>query len=250
MADENEGALIEAVVPPTMDTNEAEAPLRSDVADAPESLTPREGSATEESIPYQRFKGVNDELSELKQWSPYIDQLRQQYQTPAAVKSALEQQGRDAQANTQNNRLAQASAELQRQVDNGTLDLEVAQAKLDTFQAQQGFEQMSQQYTQFQNEQQFAQAQAAYPNADFQTVLQLSGAGYGDILSLAKQSHEAEAAKEQSVISRYLATKAQAPRAPEGTGGNTAPKSTVPSIDDPGFDKWFEDQIRKTVQGQ
>jgi len=162
----------------------------------------------------------------------------------------LEQQGRDAQTADQNGRLSQATAELQRQVDAGTLDLETAQSKLDTFQAQQGFEQMSKQYTQFQNEQQFAKAQVDFPNADFKTVLQLSGAGYGDILTLAKQSHEAEATKEQSTISRYLATKATAPKAPEGTGGNTAPKSTVPDIDDPNFDKWFGAQIRKTVQGQ
>ncbi|BDI33475.1 hypothetical protein CCAX7_55260 [Capsulimonas corticalis] len=196
-------------------------------------------------VPYERFHQVNERYQELNRWSPILEALRAEgYDSPEAVQEALEQRALEAEQ-------TQVAAAYQQQVDQGLLDPQVASQRLRAELEHRALQREREQLAGWMREQDLAAVSRRYPEADTDYVRAMAAATGRPVADLARESHEQRTAYRERVIADYHNQKEGDRRrgAPEGGGGKNAPRrGGVPEINSPDFDKWYEQELRKTLQ--
>jgi hypothetical protein len=194
-------------------------------------------------IPYERFQKVNSQFQELNAWAPVLDQLRAQgFDSPQAVQAAIERQSQERET-------ARLTASYQEQVNRGDLDPHIANLQLEAEIDRRAITRERQQLAGWMLEQDTQTALKQYPEADTDYIKAMAQATGKAPIEFAKASHESRMAYRDRIIAEYTTKKGDPKPAPEGKGGKPPSKpSGVPDVNDPGFDKWYEQELRKTLQ--
>ncbi|MEO7718439.1 MAG: hypothetical protein ABIY70_19740 [Capsulimonas sp.] len=196
-------------------------------------------------VPYERFHQVNERYQELNRWSPVLEALQAEgYDSPEAVQEALEE--RVAMAEHE-----QVAAAYRQQVDRGLMDPAVAHQRMQVEMEHRALEREREQMAGWMLEQDLAAVSRHFPEADTDYVRAMALATGRPIADLARESHGERAAYRERVIADYHNQKEGDRRrgAPEGGGGKNAPRrGGVPEISSPDFDKWYEQELNKTLQ--
>ena len=233
-----EGALNDAGAPPALDTQPVTQPAETEETGA---AAQGEGQQHEESIPYDRFKTVNEQLQGFKAWEPVLDMLRKQgYESPDAVIAMVSQQEQQAAVQSQLDPIAQR---LMQRVEAGEIDMDAAESIWDAEKTRIAADRDRAMYADWRRGQELDQARTNFPEMDEESVITLARATGQPIAKLAQASHDRAVQIRERAIADYNAKRQQGSHiAPEGSGGApSAPQGAPdPNKDPQGYLAWMD----------
>lgn len=197
-------------------------------------------------IPYERFKQVNDELAQMRQWEPILDMVRESgFDSPETFMQAVHTQHQEAQTRSQLDPIAER---LTAMVESGQYDWDTAET---LWAAERDKVLANQDRAVYQNWHaglQLEHARENFPEMDERYVVEMAQATGRPILQLAYESHSQRARYRDEAIARYNAAKGLAPAAPEGSGGPPpVPRGAPdPERNPQGFIAWMDRQAQET----